>query len=164
MARMKNDAGVDAVRKARHAEKISIQEAKVRAKVFIQQQIADAHNAVLEAIRQAYLAGASKRQIAMAYGTSDPHTIARLLEEATAGLNKATDIDGNEQSWEIIKVDGEYSMKVFGFGEDLRDGQVSFTIDDDGVNITATEGDLWIIPTAYRIGVVANMVEIAKGL
>ena len=164
MARTKNDVGVEAIRKARQNEKIRIQEAKERAKVFIQQQVADAHAVVLSAIREAHLAGASKRQIAMAYGTSDPHTIGRLLEEARAGLSMSSDIDGNEQSWKILQVDDKFQLTVFAFGEDKRSGEVLFSIDPDGVNITAEEGDLWIIPTAYRIGVVSDIVNSARGL
>lgn len=158
MARTKNDTGVDAVRKARLAERLALAEAKGRMQELIKQETAPQHAKVLEAIKEAMFAGASKRQIAIAYGTTDAGTIKRLIEEATQETI-VTENDDETHAWELH---GNV-LTVYNFGTAGKNGSATISIDEDGENITAVDGDLWIVPTAYRLGEVKKIVRALNG-
>jgi hypothetical protein len=161
MARTKNDKGVDAVRKAREDERVAIGIARAKIKMLVENETRPYHEKVLEAIKQAMFAGASKRQIAIAYGTTDAGTITRLIAEATQEtvVQEATD-SKPASAWEYDKATS--TLTVYGFGDSHRSGSVVITLDEDGENITAVSGDLWIIPIAYRTGEVPNIVKAMK--
>jgi len=158
MARTKSDANVEVVRKAREDERVAIGIAKAKIKMLIEQETRPYHERVLEAIKEALFAGASKRQIAIAYGTTDAGTITRLIDEATKTVTVTEDAHKDTSAW---KLEGNL-LTVYGFGDTKRNGKVTIELDADGENITALDGDLWIVPVAYRAGEVPNIVEAIK--
>lgn len=161
MARTKSDVNVDAVRKAREDERVAIGIARAKIKMLVDNETRPQHEKVLEAIKQALFAGASKRQIAVAYGTTDAGTINRLIQEATEQtvVQEATETKP-ASAWEYDKSTGV--LTVYGFGDSHRSGSVTVELDADGENITAIDGDLWIVPIAYRAGEVPNIVKAMK--
>lgn len=160
MARTKSNANVEGVARARYDEKLAIEEAKIRARIIVERDIADAHKRVLDAIRDAVFAGASKRQIAIAYGTTDANTINRLIQEATAGLSE----DGEKSPWELKPIGaGEFELRVWGLGDDRRSGIAVIVPDDDGKNFTAVDGDLWVASLVYRSGLAEDITKEIHG-
>jgi len=163
MARTKNSVDVEPIAKARLREKARIEEAKIRAKAFIAEQTADARASVLAAVRDAYLSGASKRSIASAYGTSDPHTINTLIQQSLADVSVSEDSTGGS-SWKIAALeDGSYYLQVWNLGDDKRTGETTITLDEDGVNFTAIDGDLWVATLVYRLALVQEIMKEIRG-
>ena len=158
MARTKNDANIEPIRKARLSEKLAIEEAKIRAKVFIENETRTAHSKVLDAIRDAILAGASKRQISIAYGTTDMNTITKLITEATADIQT---IEESNDAWKVTPLgDGAFSLEVW---HDGGSGVATVTLDDDMVNFTAIDGDLWVASLVYRLGFAQDIARSMNG-
>lgn len=144
----KNDALLTAVKIARANEKIALAEAKRKAEIMIAQQTAGQHEAVLEAIRNASLGGQSVRQIGLAYGSSDPGTAKRIVQEA---MGSTGGVSNPHPEWHLVKRDdGLFTINVY----DLNGmtGSALFSIDEDGENFSVVEGDAWIQLQMYRMG------------
>lgn len=145
---------------ARNVEKEAIREAKIKYEALIQAETSVAHDGVVEAIREAVFAGMSTRQIGFAYGSSDPHTAKRIVDEAMAGFENAA--DQANAGWKITlpeKDNALFTLKVYSFGDNKQDGQVEASVDEDEVNITAQDGDYWIVSQLYRQGLVENVLK-----
>lgn len=155
-----NEALAEKIGIARAAEKEAIREAKIKHEAMIVAETAMARDEVMEAIREAVFAGMSTRQIGFAYGSSDPHTAKRIVEEAMAGF--AIEDSKTNSGWKItVPADDNslFTIKVYSFGDSKQDGEVTVSLDEDEVNITAQDGDFWIVPQAYRSGVVENILK-----
>lgn len=155
-----NQALADKIATTRAAEKEAIREAKIRHEAMIVAETAMVREEVLEAVREAVFAGMSTRQIGFAYGSSDPHTAKRIVEEAMANFENAA-VESNS-GWKItVPADDNalFTIKVYSFGDSKQDGEVLVSLDEDEVNFTAQDGDFWIVPQAYRSGVVENIIK-----
>lgn len=145
---------------ARIVEKEAIREAKIKYDAFIAAETSVAHDGVIECIREAVFAGMSTRQIGFAYGSSDPHTAKRIVDEAMAGFENAA--QENNAGWKITLPETDnalFTIKVYSFGDNKQDGQAEVSVDEDEVNITAQDGDFWIVSQLYRQGLVENVLK-----
>jgi hypothetical protein len=145
---------------ARIAEREAIREAKIKYESFIAAETSVAHDVVLECVREAVFAGMSTRQIGFAYGSSDPHTAKRIVEEAMAGF--ASETSEAASGWKITIPENDnslFTLKVYSFGDNKQDGQVEASVDEDEVNITAQGGDYWVVSQLYRQGLVENVLK-----
>lgn len=150
----------DSIGNARAAERDAIREAKIKYDSLIQAETSVAHDSVLEAIREAVFAGMSTRQIGFAYGSSDPHTAKRIVEEAMLVFENAN--DQPNAGWKITLVEGDnslFTLKVYSFGYNKQDGLVKVSVDEDEINITAQGGDFWVVSQLYRQGLVENVLK-----
>lgn len=149
------------IRDARRSEGYVIKSIKAKYEEMIRIETAQEHERVLDAVRAAVAAGMSMRQIGFAYGSSDPTTGKRLVEEAMAGIS--TDEKEAGYRWRVTRPYPEdlslFSIKVYGLGEQKRDGEVLVSLDEDEVNITAQDGDFWIVPQLYREGLVPQIIS-----
>lgn len=149
-----------AIHASRQAEKLALASAVKRARQIAIAETKPQHDEVLANVRQAVQLGMSMRQIGTAYGSSDPKTIKRLIDEATLGF--VPDADSDEpvnRDWTIEKnADGSFVLSAYGWGEQRLSGNGVFTIDTDGTNITQIDGDGWIQIQAYRLGFVEQII------
>lgn len=151
----KNDSLLDAVRIARANEKIALAEAKRKAEIMIAQQTAGQHEAVLEAIRNASLGGQSVRQIGLAYGSSDPGTAKKIVQEA---MGSSGGVANPHPEWHLVKrEDGLFTINVY----DLNGmtGSALCSLDEDGQNFSVVDGDAWIQIQLYRLGFLDVVLE-----
>lgn len=147
---------------ARNLEKEAIKEAKIKYESLIQAETSVAHDVVVEAIREAVFAGMSTRQIGFAYGSSDPHTAKRIVDEAMAGFDAGNQNGSSTSGWKITVPDNDnslFTIKVYSFGDNKQDGEALVSIDEDEINITAQDGDYWIVSQLYRQGAVENVLK-----
>ena len=145
-----NDALLDAVRVARMREREATQIAKKELQLLIEKNTRKAHADVVSAVRSAIIGGQSARQIGIAYGSSDPHTIRKLIAEASVDLQGGT---SGHPDWMLNKYeDGTFQVQVMSLGDTGLSGSAVFKIDDDGDNFTAIDGDLWVQVQLYRMG------------
>lgn len=145
---------------ARLEEREAIRLAKIKYESLIQAETVVAHDGVLECVREAVFAGMSTRQIGFAYGSSDPHTAKRIVEEAMAGFENAA--DEPHAGWKITLPENDnslFTLKVYSFGDNKQDGQVDASVDEDEINITAQAGDYWVVSQLYRQGLVENVLK-----
>ena len=145
---------------ARLSEREAVKEAKIKYESFIAAETAIAHDVVLECVREAVFAGMSTRQIGFAYGSSDPHTAKRLVAEAMAGF--ASETSETTSGWKITIPENDnslFTLKVYSFGDTKQDGLVEVSVDEDEVNITAQDGDFWVVSQLYRQGLVENVLK-----
>lgn len=162
MPKKNNEQLLDKVKQARATEKIAIADAKVKLEALLREWTKDSHDALLEAVRVAVLDGVSTRQIGFAYGSSDPHTAKRLVDEAMADVaveNASNDI---VNGWKITpdKNDNSlFTIKVYGFGDSKQNGEAVMSLDEDEVNITTQDGDFWIAVQLYKNGLVPSVIE-----
>jgi hypothetical protein len=95
----------------------------------------------------------------MAYGSSDPATIRKLIDDASVNSQEVTP----KASWRSeLHPNGSLVVRVIAFGEDKQTGEATFTIDEDGENITVTDGDLWLQSVLYREGIVKEVINNAR--
>lgn len=160
MARVaKQDTGrLSAISEARARYNEAVKIAKEKVQDFIREETEPYQFDLIDAVRLALLEGHSARQIGQAYGTTDPYTIRRLIEQA--GISD--DVEA-PPAWRVTKgPDGYHAIRVVAFGPDRVTGEATFTIDEDGENITVTDGDLWLQSVIYREGIVKEVVARAR--
>jgi len=146
-----DDALLDAVRMARVREREASQIARRELQAMIEKATKKAHAEVVASVRAAVLGGQSARQIGLAYGSSDPHTIRKLIAEATSDI--AGNGDGSHPDWMLTRFsDGSFQIEVVSLGDTGLSGSAVFKIDEDGENFTAVDGDAWIQVQLYRLG------------
>ncbi len=159
MARVKNEKTLNNIKVHRLLEKAAREEAKRRLEFLVDREVAEVHEKVMEAVRVAVLEGHSIRQIGFAYGSSDPHTARRIIAEACADLQVDEDTEEIRKWRMFVNDDDSFDIQVYSIGESEQSGRATFTIDPDGTNITATDGDLWIGIQLYRLGLVPEIVK-----
>lgn len=158
----KNDDILNPIRVARAYEKVAIAEARKRAEERIKEETKEAHEAVIEAVRIALLAGQTARQIGFAYGSSDPTTARKLVNEAME--NNSIDLANPHPEWKLSRnPDGTFSIKAFALGDSKMSGFGTFVIDEDGENFSCVDGDMWIQVQLYKLGFKEAVLEEARG-
>jgi len=146
-----NEALLEAVRVARMREREASQIARRELQAMIEKATSKAHAEVVASVRSAILGGQSARQIGLAYGSSDPHTIRKLIAEASSDIEGGG--NSNHPDWMLTRFsDGSFEVQVMSLGDTGLSGSAIFTVDDDGDNFTAIEGDLWVQVQLYRLG------------
>lgn len=157
----KKEELLEAVKFARAHEKLAIAEAQARAKVRIVEETKEAHDKVIEAVREALMAGQTARQIGFAYGSSDPSTARRLVQEAL--LNDDGETINEHPNWTLKKnADGTFSITAHSLGDTGMSGFGVFKIDDDGENFSLIEGDLFLQIQLYKLGYKDAVLKEAK--
>lgn len=152
----KPDTGrLSAIREARAKHKASIVEAKKKVADFIAKETQPYYDELIDTIRLALIDGHSARQIGQAYGSSDPSTIRKLVEDAGVEDSVITP----ESAIRVTKSGDLYAVRVIGFGADQVTGEATFKLDDDGENITAVDGDIWLQSALYREGAVREVIN-----
>ena len=155
----KEDAGLlVAVKEARAKHKSAVADAKKKIEEFITAETDEVYRDLIYAVRMALIDGHSARQIGEAYGSSDPYTIKKLVDEARTGI----DPDSNEDpSWKVSSLDdpNTFELKVVAFGQDKQSGVAVFEVDEDGENITAIDGDFWLQSAVYREAIVKEILN-----
>jgi hypothetical protein len=142
---------LDAVKASRLREKQAVAIAKSKFQDFLARETEDAHAEVVSAVRLAVLNGVSARQIGIAYGSTDPYTIRRLIAEATVN-NELADTKSHPD-WLLTPLGGDrFRLEVFSIGDTGLSGSAVCVLDEDGENFTVLEGDLWIQVQMYRLG------------
>lgn len=156
------DAVRAAIKTARAAEKVAISNAKRKLADLVDEMVAHEHATVLDAIRRALVIQMSGRQIGTAYGSSDPHTIKRLINEAVAGV---TSTDGGvHPEWKLTRnMDGTFTITAFGLGENKLSGEAVFKVDDDRENFTMIDGDNFVAMQLYKLGYKDDVLREAIG-
>ena len=155
----KQDEGLlGAIKDARAIHKVALYEARKKIEPFVISETESVYRELIESIRMALIAGHSARQIGKAYGSSDPYTIKKLVEEATLGIDPDNVTD---PSWRVISLDdpNTFELKVIAFGQDRQNGVAVFEVDEDGENITAIDGDFWLQSVVYREGIVEEILN-----
>ncbi len=146
-----NEALLEAVRIARMREREASQIARKELQALIEKATRKAHAEVVASVRSAILGGQSARQIGLAYGSSDPHTIRKLIAEASSDIEGGG--NSNHPDWMLTRFsDGSFEVQVMSLGDTGLSGSAIFTIDEDGDNFTAIDGDLWVQVQLYRLG------------
>jgi hypothetical protein len=155
----KRDAGLlQAVRDTRAVHRVAVVEARKKIDTFIMSETQEVYEEMIYSIRMALIDGHSARQIGEAYGSSDPYTVKKLVDEAKLGI----DPDGTEDpSWQVkgIEDSDNFELKVIAFGQDKQSGIAVFEVDEDGTNITAIDGDFWLQSVVYREGIVKEILD-----
>ena len=158
----KNEDVLNHIRVARAYEKVALAEARKRAEERIKEDTKEAHEAVIEAVRVALLAGQTSRQIGFAYGSSDPNTAKRLVNEAME--NNSFDTANPHPEWKLSRNDdGTFSIKAYSLGDGGLSGYGTFSIDEDGENFSCVDGDMWIQVQLYKLGYKDTVLEEARG-
>jgi hypothetical protein len=160
MARVaKQDTGrLSAITEARAKHRESIKVAQEKLKGFIEAETRDYYDQLIDSVRLALVEGHSARQIGMAYGSSDPATIRKLIEDAGVDDTSVT----AQASWRSALHGDDLVVRVVAFGPDKLTGEATFSIDSDGENITATHGDFWMQSLLYREGIVKEVIDYAR--
>lgn len=163
--RVKNEKTLGAIKVARLVEKAARDSARRRLEALIDNEVTIEHEKVLEAVRVAILEGHSIRQIGFAYGSSDPYTAKRIVTEALADMTSA-EAPEDVRQWRLFVNDNEdnpeietFDIQVYSLGESGVSGRATFTLDEDGQNITAIDGDLWISIQLYKLDLVNEIVK-----
>lgn len=163
MAKKDVDEIIYAIKTARAHEKIAIAEAQRKAAEWVQEQVVEQHEVIIEAVRRALGAGMSARQIGTAYGSSDPKTAKKLILEAMGGTDESSDSSAHPE-WKLTRNDdGTFNINAYSLGEANLSGYGTFKIDDDGDNFSLIEGDLWIQIQLYKLGFKDTVLAEAKG-
>lgn len=161
--RVKNEKTLGAIKVARLVEKAARDSARRRLEALIDNEVTLEHEKVLEAVRVAILEGHSIRQIGFAYGSSDPYTAKRIVTEALADMTSA-EAPEDVRQWRLFVNETEdgtesFDIQVYSLGESGVSGRATFTLDEDGQNITAIDGDLWISIQLYKLDLVNEIVK-----
>ena len=155
----KQDTGrLSAIREARAKHKLAVEEAKKKVADFIAKETQPYYNELLDAVRLALIDGHSARQVGQAYGSSDPHTIRKLIEDAGVDDTSLTP----QSALRVQRYGDLLAVRIVAFGADQQTGEATFTIDEDGENITAVDGDLWVQSVLYREGVVQEVLNAGR--
>lgn len=161
---IKDDTLLNAVKAARLREKDSISEAKRKYQAFVERESEMAHAEVISAIRLAVIGGQNARQIGLAYGSTDPGTIKRLIAEAT-NVTETKVKGGSHPDWMLTKhQDGTFTVKATSLGDTGMSGLARFSVDDDGENFSYVDGDEWLQLQLYRLGYKETIMEAYYGL
>ena len=153
----KDDELLELIKEARHRERETQKQARKELQQAIERATGKAHSEVISAIRAALVGGQSARQIGIAYGSSDPYTIRKLILEASINIEGG---NPNHPDWIMTKNDnGSFSVQVMSLADTGLSGNATFTIDDDGENFTAIDGDLWMQMQLYRAGYRDAIIE-----
>lgn len=155
----KQDSGrLSAITDARAKHREAIKVAQEKLKTFIEDETREYYQQLIDSVRLALVDGHSARQIGMAYGSSDPATIRKLIEDA--GVDDASVVA--QPSWRSALHGDDLVVRVVAFGPDKLTGEATFAIDEDGENITATDGDFWLQSLLYREGIVEEVIANAR--
>ena len=158
----KDDDILNPIRMARAYEKVAIAEAKRRAEDQIRHETKEAHDKLLEAVRVALMSGQTVRQIGMAYGSSDPTTARRIVNEAMANEDGQT--INPHPAWQLSRnLDGTFNIKAYSLGDSGLNGFGVFQIDEDGENFSCIDGDMFIQVQLYKLGYKDIVIAEAKG-
>jgi hypothetical protein len=154
------DETILAIHTSRQAEKLALAAAVKRARQIAIADTRPQHEEVLSNVRKAVQLGMSMRQIGTAYGSSDPKTIKRLIDEATLGfVPDETNDEPVNREWTLdLHDDGKFTINAYNWGDQRLSGSGLFMLDPDGVNITQVSGDGWIQIQVYRLGFVEKIV------
>lgn len=157
-----NEALVGGIVAAREAEREAIRLAKIKYDSLIAAETSVAHDNVLQAVRKAVFDGMSTRQIGFAYGSSDPHTAKRIVEEAMAGFDVDQGDHKTKAGWIVTVPENDnslFTIQVYGLGDNKADGVVEVSMDEDEINFTAQGGDYWVVSQLYRQGLVDAIIK-----
>ena len=155
----KQDSGrLSAISEARAKHREAIKVAQEKLKTFVEDETREYYSDLIDSIRLALVDGHSARQIGMAYGSSDPATIRKLIEDAGVDDTSVT----AQASWRSALHGDDLVVRVVAFGPDKLTGEATFSIDTDGENITATHGDFWMQSLLYREGIVKEVIDYAR--
>lgn len=151
-----------AIKTARENEKVAIASARRKVASLVDEMVAHEHATVVEEIHRALVMGMSSRKIGEAYGSSDPHTIRRLMNEAVAGVTSNS--GGAHPEWKLTRNhDGTFTITAYSLGEAKLSGSGVFSIDEDGENFSLIEGDAFIAVQLYKLGQKDIVLEEARG-
>lgn len=155
----KQDTGrLSAITEARAKHREAIKVAQEKLKTFIEDETREYYQQLIDSVRLALVDGHSARQIGMAYGSSDPATIRKLIEDA--GVDEASVVA--QASWRSALHGDKLVVRVVAFGPDKLTGEATFDIDEDGQNITVTDGDFWLQSLLYKEGIVEEVIANAR--
>ena len=155
----KQDSGrLSAITEARAKHREATKVAQEKLKDFVHNETLEYYNALIDSVRLALVDGHSARQIGAAYGSSDPATIRKLIEDA--GVDDSSVVA--QPSWRSALHGDDLVVRVVAFGPDKLTGEATFAIDEDGQNITATHGDFWLQSLLYREGIVEEVIASAR--
>jgi predicted DNA-binding protein (UPF0251 family) len=140
-----NRLGAITVARTTYQEAVVV--AKQKLADYVIKETEEYYLSLIEAIRLAVVDGLSARQIGMAYGSSDPHTIKRLIDAAGVDNKDVQKSSSWKTTWDGDKM---FALRVVAFGADRQTGEATFVVDDDGENITATHGDFWLQSLVYK--------------
>lgn len=165
MSKTKDEALLNAIKLTRQTEKSALAEARAKASEWVRTETVEQHSKVLEAIRNALVAGYSARQIGLAYGSTDPYTAKRLITEAEAmGGSNFTEARENHPEWLVeVHDDDQFTIRAFALGDQKLSGEGLFRIDEDGLGFTQIDGDSFIQIQMYRLGLVEQVLEEVRG-
>lgn len=161
----KDEALLSAIKASRLTEKTALANARAQASLWVKARTEEEHKQVLDAVRNAVVAGYSARQIGIAYGSTDPYTAKRLITEATAGAGaNFVEARENHPEWLVeVHDDNQFTIRAFALGEQKLSGEGLFRVDEDGENFTQIDGDAFIQIQMYRLGLVEKVLQEVKG-
>jgi hypothetical protein len=142
--------------RAKHREAIKVAQEKLKS--FVEDETREYYQQLIDSIRLALVDGHSARQIGAAYGSSDPGTIRKLIDDAGVDDTSVT----AQSSWRSALHGNDLVVRVVAFGPDKLTGEATFIIDEDDENITATDGDFWLQSLLYREGIVGEVIANAR--
>lgn len=155
----KEDSGrLSAITEARAKHREAVRVAQEKLKDFVHNETLEYYNDLIDTVRLALVDGHSARQIGMAYGSSDPSTIRKLIEDA--GVDDASVTP--KSALRVTKHGDQLAVRIVAFGADQQTGEATFVVDDDGENITAVDGDLWVQSVLYREGAVGEVINAGR--
>lgn len=155
----KQDSGrLSAITEARAKHREAIKVAQSKLKGFIEEETRSYYQEMIDAVRLALVDGHSARQIGMAYGSSDPATIKKLIDDA--GVDDASVTP--KSALRVVRYGDQLAVRIVAFGADQQTGEATFVVDDDGENITAVDGDLWVQSVLYREGAVREVIDAGR--
>lgn len=155
----KEDSGrLSAITEARAKHREAVRVAQEKLKDFVHNETLEYYNELIDAVRLAIVDGHSARQIGMAYGSSDPSTIRKLIEDA--GVDDASVTP--KSALRVVRYGDQLAVRIVAFGADQQTGEATFVVDDDGENITAVDGDLWVQSVLYREGAVKEVIDAGR--
>ena len=156
------DAVKAAIKTARANEKVAIANARRKLANLVDEMVAHEHAMVVEEIHRALVMGMSSRKIGEAYGSSDPHTIRRLMTEAIAGTTSNS--GSAHPEWKLTRNgDGTFTITAYSLGDNKLSGSGIFSIDEDGENFSLVDGDAFIAVQLYKLGQKDVVLEEARG-
>jgi hypothetical protein len=147
-----------AIKTARAYEKMAIAEAKKRANERIKEEVAEAHEAVVDTFRVALLSGMTARQAGLSYGSSDARTIKALVAEAMS--NDGGKTKNPHPTWKLSNNgDGTFNITVYGLGDGKLSGHARCKMDEDRQNFSVVDGDMWIQIQLYKLGYKDDVIK-----
>ncbi len=108
-----------AITEARAKHRDAIKVAQEKLKTFVETETREFYDGLIDAIRLALVDGHSARQIGMAYGSSDPATIRKLVEDAGVDDTSVTP----QSAWRSALYGDDLVVRVVAFGPDKLTGE-----------------------------------------